>query len=883
MIVRRFSLVKSAAVLATLAVVASLSVAVAPSGAHTATSPGETVGSGVETATIARDAYGVPTITAKAMPGVWFGAGYAQAEDRLAQLELVRRTVEGTLAQLAGSSYLAQDEDVRTFFYTPAELSAQEAALPKITRAELGEFSAGINAYEAKAFASPASEKAFVPYEFFILGDLLGTKGPYRPAPWRPIDTVAVGDYLAREFGGGGGSELQNLGFVRYLTAELTKKGDKKAATDAQAIFNDTRWINDPNAPTTVPSTAKLVSLETAGLSGRTASDLAGTADSLRMLESVSTRAVLTAASALQHDRQTILRTGISLKVLSHGGSNAVVVSPRRSLDHHALLWGAPQEGFGTPSVDGEEYLHGPGYDAGGMYITGEPFLLIGRNNKISWTTTSEELVDQRIYVEKVHYTTTPPTYLWKGHWVPMVAIPETIAVQGEAPQSFIVYRTNDGPVFSMDRTGGTAFSMRFASWGREGGSLTGFSQLGGDTNLSQFEHSMSLVTTLHNFLYADQKGNIAFFGDGLVPIEPPAGKLDPRLPALGDGSQQWLGYVPFAKMPRSVNPAQGFLDNWNTKPSATQYYQQNSGDEYWGTIFRSSTIAQLLQKSTKVDIAYLEGIEHVIGTIDNGDNTRPAAPYFIPDIVAAYHLLVARHAAIVNPATHPDLKKAIATLAVWNDTATLGSPAMSIFMNTLESLERNVCENGTIPGETYVGPVDMSDASLNLGTYGGLGGMCTYNFLYHVLARPKNIVPCGRLCYTGNYFGSSTEQPLILVESVNDAITILSGKGTQLGQDVPGFGTTNISKWGYVPAQDTNWNNLDPAAIGVNAHCGTSSSQNRSTYMQAIDMGPTVTGRNELPPGQSGFISSKGVPSPHMCDQVSLFNSFKYKAMPNA
>ena len=109
--------------------------------------------------------------------------------------------------------------------------------------------------------------------------------------------------------------------------------------------------------------------------------------------------------------------------------------------------------------MDGEEYLHGPGYDAGGMYITGEPFLLIGRNNKISWTTTSEELVDQRIYVEKVHFNTTPPTYLWKGHWIPMVAIPETIAVEGEAPQPFTVYRTNDGPVFSMDQTGGTASS----------------------------------------------------------------------------------------------------------------------------------------------------------------------------------------------------------------------------------------------------------------------------------------------------------------------------------------------------------------------------------------------------------------------------------------
>ena len=299
MFARRRSLVKTVAVLAALAVIASLSVAIAPGSAHAVAPPGETVGSGVETATITRDVYGVPTITAKAMPGVWFGAGYAQAEDRLAQLELVRRTVEGTLAQLAGSGYLAQDEDVRTFFYTPAESRPRKPRCRRRRVPPSGNSPPGSMPSRPKRSPPRRARRPSLPYEFFVLGELLGTKGAYRPAPWRPIDTVAVGDYLAVEFGGGGGSELQNLGFVRYLTAELTKKGDKKAAADAQAIFNDTRWINDPSAPTTVPSTPKPVSLESAGLSGWTASDLEGTNDSLRMLESVSTGAVLAAASAL--------------------------------------------------------------------------------------------------------------------------------------------------------------------------------------------------------------------------------------------------------------------------------------------------------------------------------------------------------------------------------------------------------------------------------------------------------------------------------------------------------------------------------------------------------------------------------------------------------
>ncbi len=866
-----------------------------PAGTTAAQPPGppEVVGKGAKQATISRDSYGVPTITSSTRSGMWFGAGWAQAEDRMAQLELTRRTVEGTLSEIGGSSFLSQDETVRTFFYTPSELQAQFASLAPSLQRAVEDFADGINAYEALAYSSPGEEAARVPREFVVLGQLLGMTGPYRPAPWQPADTVAVGDYLARQFGGGGGAELTNLAFLRYLQAELTRDKDPNAAADALAVFNDARWIDDATAPTTVPASSPTPA--PAGSPGGAAGPLDGRAPdpaarqapsasiaaAASALSGVSDQALGEATAALASDRATILRTGISLKVLAHGGSNAFAVAPFRSKDHHALLWGAPQEGFSTPSIDGEEYLHGPGYDAGGMDITGEPFVLIGRNGDISWSTTSEELVDQRVYVERVDTSTNPPTYFFDGRWIPMQAIQETIPVAGGPPQPFTVLRTVNGPVFSQDPSAGTAFSMRFASFGQETGSLTGFAELGGDHDLAQFTRSMSRITTLHNFLYADRAGNIAYFGDGLVPVQPPFSSVDPRLPALGDGSQQWSGFVPFSSMPHSVNPAQGFLDNWNTKPSPQAFYQQNGGDEYWGTIFRSSRISEDLAASTSIDIPYLEGIEHDVGTIDNGDNTRPAAPYFIPYVVAAYHRLVAAHDPLVDRATHPDLARAVRTLASWDGVTTLGSPAMSIFMNFLEAFERNVFEGGTNPHEQYTGAVDLSDAGLGMGTYGGLGGMGTYNFLYHALAHTAGLSPCGTLCYTGDYFAGNEDH--LLVESVNDAIAILSGTGTQLGQDVPGFGTTDVAKWRYQPAQDQNWDSLDPLAIGATTHCGTSASQNRSTYMQAVDMTPQVVGQNVLPPGQSGFISETGTPSPHLCDQVGLFNSFTYKDMPPA
>src|SRR5579859_8176581 len=203
--------------------------------------------------TIHRSSFGVPTITGTSQARMWFGAGWAQAQDRMVQLELTRRAVEGTLSAIFGPSELSQDETVRTFFYTPAELTAQFQSLPPAIRTAITEFSDGINAYEAGAYASAASEQQQVPYEFFALGQALGLSGPYQPPPWQPEDTVAVGNFLARQFGGGGGSELTNLQFLQYLAKELTKTGSKSPFTTAAAIFNDARWTDDLTAPTTVP------------------------------------------------------------------------------------------------------------------------------------------------------------------------------------------------------------------------------------------------------------------------------------------------------------------------------------------------------------------------------------------------------------------------------------------------------------------------------------------------------------------------------------------------------------------------------------------------------------------------------------------------------
>src|SRR5262249_29150009 len=70
---------------------------------------------------ITRDAYGVPHIKARSLYDVGYATGIAQTEDRLFQMEFVRKSATGNLAEIAGRDQLGADQDTRRQFYTEDE------------------------------------------------------------------------------------------------------------------------------------------------------------------------------------------------------------------------------------------------------------------------------------------------------------------------------------------------------------------------------------------------------------------------------------------------------------------------------------------------------------------------------------------------------------------------------------------------------------------------------------------------------------------------------------------------------------------------------------------------------------------------------------------
>src|SRR5690349_2114134 len=140
---------------------------------------------------IERDEWGVPHIHAKSDEDLFFGFGYAMAQDRLFQLDFLRRKGSGRLSEILGPDgreldYLWRLVGLRNVFEW--DLLARTVGirriaefewtgLPEETRTILRAFSAGINALMEECCQR-------LPIEFDLLG--------YQPQPWTPIDCLTI-------------------------------------------------------------------------------------------------------------------------------------------------------------------------------------------------------------------------------------------------------------------------------------------------------------------------------------------------------------------------------------------------------------------------------------------------------------------------------------------------------------------------------------------------------------------------------------------------------------------------------------------------------------------------------------------------------------------
>ncbi|MEO5337662.1 MAG: penicillin acylase family protein [Magnetospirillum sp. WYHS-4] len=153
---------------------------------------------------IYRDGHGVPHINAKSADDAYFALGFAHAQDRLWQMESMRRTGAGRLSEVLGERTLDTDRLMRTLgLYALAERQI-ERLFPE-TRRVLEVYAAGVNAYLK-------GHEGALPLEFLLLG--------LSPEPWRPADSLVWGKLMALKLGRNWQDEILRSRLAKRLPAE---------------------------------------------------------------------------------------------------------------------------------------------------------------------------------------------------------------------------------------------------------------------------------------------------------------------------------------------------------------------------------------------------------------------------------------------------------------------------------------------------------------------------------------------------------------------------------------------------------------------------------------------------------------------------------------
>ena len=158
--------------------------------------------------TVVRDGHGVPSITAQTMDDLFFAQGYVTAQDRLWQMDMMRRYAAGELAAALGKDYVKIDREQRVLGLREVARRSLAQATPEV-RAQLDAYARGVNAYIAEHHYG-------LPLEMRVLR--------YFPRAWTAEDSLLVGASMAEMLNHG--TYLDDLNHEKILARlgpELTK------------------------------------------------------------------------------------------------------------------------------------------------------------------------------------------------------------------------------------------------------------------------------------------------------------------------------------------------------------------------------------------------------------------------------------------------------------------------------------------------------------------------------------------------------------------------------------------------------------------------------------------------------------------------------------
>jgi len=491
---------------------------------------------------IVRNNDNVPHIFGATDADVYFALGFAHAQDRLWQMTMLRRTVQGRLSEVFGERTLRIDELMRRYdLYGLAQASVAVQDAPTMTA--LDAYARGVNAWieqvnrDARGRGAP---------EFFLFSNEI--------AAWQPADSIAI---------------------LKLMALQLSGQIEKEVMRARVSLLLPDARVRDllPDAPgtgvTALPRFSKIVP---------------GVAPSSAPLRMVTVG-----------DLSPFPRAGLA------GASNAWAAVPARSAAGGSLLANDPHLGFTAPTV---WYLARLELQSGGVIggtIPGIPAVLLGRSEALGWGLTSSYLDDQDLFIEEVN-PENPEQYRTPDGWKEFVTRRSIITVKDAAPVTITLRWTENGPVLpgshydigTITPPGHVAALSWTALSGADTSMTTVIRMMGARSVDEAIEAGRLVVAPAQNVMLADGRG-IALQLMGAMPARDIAHQSKGRMPVPGwIAANRWQGILPYEDNPRVVNPDSGLLGNTNNKTVDRPFPLHVSYD--WGDTQRIQRWLTLMQ-----------------------------------------------------------------------------------------------------------------------------------------------------------------------------------------------------------------------------------------------------------------------------------------------
>ncbi len=598
---------------------------------------GEVSAQGVQGETrVLHDEWGIPHITAENEADAYFALGYAMAQDRLFQMEVMRRLARGELAALLGPKLVPVDRIIRVFRLGAKadEYFSDPERLPQEVQVTLGPFVEGINAY---------IKDGPLPFEFFAL------QIPARP--FKEADCMAIAGIMPITFADG----IRQDPLVTLLK-------QRHPDMDIDALF--------PGYSKEIPVTI-METLEEAQqyIEAKRNREEAG-----HDIPAPETEAVEAALEGLIAWLEPL--EGISRNFGLAWGSNSWVLAPSRTESGKPILANDPHIGFTNPSVWYEAHIKVGSFELYGYYMPPIPVALIGHNRDYGWGLTMFANDDVDFFIEKFHPEDNGKV-MYKGEWTDVEVSRERIEVRWGKDVTMRVRTTPHGPVINdliefYQGYEGPPVSLSWVWQHIEYTDIEAFYRMNHAKDYEDFAEGVALITSLGiNVSYADRQGNIAWWAAGRIPVRPAHVNYKEMLDGVS-GKDELTGYVPFEINPHLKNPPCGYIATANNMSTVKPVGPLEELQGYWQPGDRAGRIEQLIAQRDDWDIESLKAVQ-----LDD-------RAYAAPDIVEA----IMKNLWFVS-ALRLEEKEALDKLAEWDYRHNAGSVGACIYQHVCDSILR--------------------------------------------------------------------------------------------------------------------------------------------------------------------------------------------------